>query len=119
MKTKLIFSLALLIVVGMSSCKKESKLIIGTWKLASVTPADPDAEPCEFNSTITFKDDDTFTDTNGCTNESYGGSYSVDKDKLTMTPSIFPISIVFVIEDIDKEEMTISLGSEKSVYRKQ
>lgn len=119
MKTKLFISLALLIVVGMSSCKKESKLIIGTWKLTSVTPADPDSEPCDFNSTITFNDNDTFTDKDGCSNESSGGTYTVDKDNLTMTFAIFPISIAFVIEDISKDEMTLAIGGQKSVYKKQ
>ena len=110
---KKLFFVAIIVIASLaSSCKRESKLIVGTWKY--------DTDDCS-TATTTFKDDDTWTGIDPCEDPEFqnsNGSYNVDKDQLTITDAAFPIPIVFTIEDIDKSSMTLNLGGVKQQYTK-
>ena len=111
MNKKLFFAAVIVIASLASSCKRESKLIVGTWKNNS--------DDCS-TATTTFKDDGTWTAIDPCDSlyQNSNGNYNVDKDQLTVTDAAFPIPFIFTIEDIDKSSMTLNLGGALEKYTK-
>ncbi len=110
MNKKLFFAAIIVFASLASSCKRESKLIIGSWN--------PDSDECS-NAIITFNDDNTYTVIDPCEPEnSIGGNYTVDKDRLTITPDVFLIRITYTIEDIDKSSMTLKYGGSLEKFTK-
>lgn len=101
-----ILTVSVLLLLIASSCKKESKLIIGTWK---------DVEDDCVGSTITFKEDKTYTENYPCAEDGEDeisvGTYEVDKDEITINYNTIlgPFQVTGTIVDIDKESMKLNL----------
>src|SRR5258705_10716086 len=78
----------LIICLAISACTAKNEgsaaALIGSWKLTSfsradvLTPAVTDTE-----AGLTFKDDGTVTGSSGC--NGFGGSYTVEDDKITFS----------------------------------
>ena len=86
MKKYLITLLIICLAISACAAKNEGSAasLIGSWKLTSysradvLTPAVTDTE-----AGLTFKDDGTVTGTSGC--NGFGGSYTVEDDKITFS----------------------------------
>lgn len=86
MKKYLITLLIICLAISACTAKNEGSAasLIGSWKLTSysradvLTPAVTDTE-----AGLTFKDDGTMTGSSGC--NGFGGSYTVEDDKITFS----------------------------------
>ena len=86
MKKYLIMLLIICLAISACTAKNEGSTasLIGSWKLTSysradvLTPAVTDTE-----AGLTFKDDGTVTGSSGC--NGFGGSYTVEDDKITFS----------------------------------
>ena len=120
MKTFKLFAAALAVValMGLTSCTKTEKKIIGKWEcstvtISNVTPVDADIlESDDLKGTIwEFNEDKTCSIIDG--NEVTNGTYTIDKDDVVMTFTATEEGITMTmamdldVTDISKSDMTV------------
>lgn len=108
MKTKIFIVAAIIILITLASCSKDSPedLIVGKWRLSEVSGVGQDEyEDCDFTGYIEFKSDGKFTSIDDCTDEIETGLYSVDDNRLTVISDELPIP--FVIEILVLNDNTL------------
>ena len=115
MKTRRILALALAVLtfVGITSCTKTEKMIIGSWEVTTAELIDPEeGETLEMDGTVwTFSADNTVS-VRDETTVSYG-TYSIDDETLVLTMSedteygTLSAVMTFDITEISKTKMNV------------